>query len=168
MRNAQAGAADPKRQHPPPQPALAKGGWLAEGETGGFRQQPTRESSHPSGGHPLSTLSLPFGQPAPSEEGAVTVAHHPQQCAVPKPEQLTLNGGTRLHSPPLPKGGGSPKVRRGDSATSQAGEQPPSRTPHKNRMVQSAPCGSIPNSLKHPPCARETGAKPGSLRDEIP
>jgi len=27
---------------PTPQPALAKGGWLAEGETGGFRGQPSR------------------------------------------------------------------------------------------------------------------------------
>jgi len=54
----------------------------------------------------IGTLSLPFGQPAPSKEGAVTVAHHPQQCAIPKPEQLTLNGGTHPHSPPLPKGGG--------------------------------------------------------------
>ena len=110
-------------RQPTPQPALAKGGWLAEGETGGFRQQPTRESSPPSGGHPLGTLSLPFGQPAPSKEGACAVAYHPQQCAIPKPEQLTLNGGTRPHSPPLPKGGGSPKARRGDSGNSQAGEQ---------------------------------------------
>ena len=88
------------RQRPPPQPALAKGGWLAAGETGGFRH-PTSRAGQPRRG---GVRQLRLGVESLTRlRRELPLAREPVQLATSRGLPITQPGhAAPLCQPPIP------------------------------------------------------------------